>query len=121
MSEERIWDRMKQGFESVYHEGEKAAEAVAGSLEEMGNSARAQLDKARFERQLVKRLAELGGSVYELDKASRQLEDTAGREQPRVLEDPEVRRQLEEISAIDLKIWDAQHRVEAGGGRHEHQ
>lgn len=121
MSEEKIWDRMKQGFENVYHEGEKAAGAVAGSLEEMGHSARAQLDKARFERQLFKRLAELGGAVYELDKARRQMEDTAGRQTTSVLEDPDVRRQLEAISAIDLKIWDAQHRVEAGGMRHERQ
>lgn len=111
MAEQQIWDRMKQSFEKLYHEGEKAAEGIAESLEGVGSSARAQVDKARFERQIFKRLAELGGAVYELDKSQRQTEGTAGREEPRILEDPGVRKLLDEIAAIDLKILEAQTRA----------
>lgn len=113
MSQETLWNRTRGTFEKIYHEGEKAAERMGESLGEVGDSARARVEKLRLERQLFEHLAELGSAVYELDKAELQLEDTAARKTRRVVKDPDVRKMLDRIMQIDQEISEAESRIGA--------
>ena len=105
---ETLWDRTRHAFEKLLHDGEKAAERVVESFEELGGVARARLEKARLERTLFKCFAELGNAVYELHKASKQAgaetAETAAYLPGSAFEDPNVRRLLEQFETLDEEL-----------------
>ena len=109
---ETLWDRTKHAFEKILQDGEKAAERMVESFEELGDAAKARLEKARLERTLFKRSAELGNAVYELHKASRQSPEGAstGTTVP-TLEDPKVKGLLEQVARLDENLKKAEEQL----------
>ena len=105
---ETLWDRTRHAFEKLLHDGEKAAERVVESLEEFGSVARARLEKARLERTLFKRFAELGNAVYELHKGSKQAAAETAETAPDLpgsaFDDPNVTRLLEQVATLDEEL-----------------
>lgn len=104
-----LWDRTKHTFEKILAEGEKAAERMVESVEGLGDAAKARIEKARLERALFKRFAELGNAVYELHKAPRQ--SPAG-EAPAAsgptLEDSKVKGLLEQVAGLEEELKKAE-------------
>ena len=90
-----LWDRSKQAFERILEESQKATERVVESAAEASGAARARLERARLERVLFKRFAELGNRVYEVANG----DATAG-----ILEEPRVRELLQQIRDLDSDL-----------------
>jgi hypothetical protein len=80
--------------------GHRATERVGGSFKELGDAAKVRLEKARLERKLIKKCAELGARVYQLAKGQG-LPD--GRP-PQVLDDVEVKALLQEVGSLDADL-----------------
>ncbi|NNL85570.1 MAG: hypothetical protein HKP27_07960 [Myxococcales bacterium] len=101
VSAERLWDRLRHTFERVVDEGYKATERVVGSIEELGDAARLRVEKARIERDLLKKCAKLGARVYEVAREPGLPDGTP----PQVLEDERVKALLLEVGSLnsDLK------------------
>ena len=87
-----LWDRTTQAFEKTLEESRKATERLAESLGEVGETAKARVEKARLERTLFKRFAELGSRIYE------QSSTTSG---GNGLDDARVKELLGEIGTLD--------------------
>jgi hypothetical protein len=90
-----LWDRTTQAFEKTLEESRKATERLVESLGEAGETARARVEKARLERTLFKRFAELGSRIYE------QSSKTPG---ANVFEDARVKELLTEIGTLDSQL-----------------
>ena len=87
-----LWDRTTQAFEKTLEESRKATDRLVESLGEVGETAKARVEKARLERTLFKRFAELGNRIYE------QSSTTSG---ANCLEDARVKELLSEIGTLD--------------------
>jgi hypothetical protein len=90
-----LWDRTKQAFEKTLKESRKATERAVESLGEAGETAKARVEKARLERTLFKRFAELGSRIFE------QSSTTSGAD---LLEDARVKELLGEIETLDSDL-----------------
>jgi hypothetical protein len=95
-----LWGQFRNTFDRFVEEGHRATERVVGSFEELSGGAKLRMEKARLERTLIKKCAELGTQVYELAKAPR-LPD--GRP-PHVLDDDEVKALLQEVGSLDADL-----------------
>ena len=102
-SPDSLWDRFRNTFDWLVEGGHRATERVVGSFEELGDAAKLRVEKARLERTLIKKCAELGTQVYELAKAPG-LPD--GRP-PQVLDDDRVKALLQEVGSLDADLQKA--------------
>jgi hypothetical protein len=100
MENTTLWDRTKHTFERILTESQKATERVVDSLEELGGVAKARLEKARLERALFKKYAELGARLYDLAKQAALPNATP----PQVLDDDEVKALLRTVGSLDVEL-----------------
>jgi len=99
-SSETLWSQVRSTFDGIVERGHRATERVGGSFTELGDAAKARLEKARLERMLIKKYAELGTQVYQLARGQG-LPD--GRP-PQVLDDVEVKALLQEVGSLDADL-----------------
>ena len=96
-----LWERTKHAFERILEEGEKATGKMVESFEELGDAAKARLERTRLERALFKRFAELGNAVYELHKAAPGAGGTVAPAAKPTLEEPRVKELLDQVANLD--------------------
>ena len=89
-----LWSQVRSTFD-------RATERVGGSFTELGDAAKLRLEKARLERMLIKKCAELGTKVYQLAKGQGLPDD--GRP-PQRLDDLEVKALLQEVGSLDADL-----------------
>lgn len=106
-----LWDRTKHAFEKILEEGEKATSKMVESLEELSDAAKARLEKARLERALFKRFAELGSAVYELHNAAQQGGGTEVSTAKPTLEEPRVKDLLDQVASLDQDLKKAESQI----------
>lgn len=92
------WERSKHTFEKILEDSQKATERLMATLEELGEKTKARIDRARVQRALFKRSAELGSRIFELARA--------GRDESRkdLLEDGAVSVLLQDIAKLDEEL-----------------
>lgn len=95
-----LWDRFRNTFDRLVEGGHRASERVKDSFEELGDAAKLRLEKARLERTLIRKCAELGTRVYELAKQP-------GLPDGRVLNDDQVKALLLEVGSLDADLQKA--------------
>lgn len=95
-----LWSQVRSTFDRLVEGGLRATERVAGSFTELGDAAKVRLERARLERMLIKKCAELGTQVYQLAKGQG-LPD--GRP-PQILDDVEVKALLQEVGSLDADL-----------------
>jgi hypothetical protein len=95
-----LWDQFRNTFDRLVEGGHRATEHVVGSFEELGDAARLRVEKARLERTLIKKCAELGTRVYELAKEP----GTPDGRPSRVLDDEKVKALLQEVGSLDADL-----------------
>jgi hypothetical protein len=95
------WERSKHMFDTILEDSRKATERLMATLEELGEKTKARVERARVQRALFKRSAELGSRMFELSR-------NEGRKDP--FEDPAVSALLADIAKLDedLKKVEAQ-------------
>jgi hypothetical protein len=98
-----LWSQVRSTFDRLVEAGHRATERVGGSFTELGDAAKVRLEKARLERMLIKKCAELGTQVYQLAKGQG-LPD--GRP-PQVLDDVGVKALLQEVGSLDADLGKA--------------
>ena len=92
------WERSKHIFEKILEDSQKATERLVATLEELGEKTKARVERARLQRALFKRTAELGSRVYELSRPTRS-------EKPKdLLEDGAVSALLGDIAKLDEEL-----------------
>ena len=97
-----LWGQVRNTFDRFVEGGHRVTERVVGTFEELGDAAKARMEKARLEQTLIKKCAELGTRVYELAKGP--LPD--GRP-PQVMDDDKVKALLQEVGALDADLQKA--------------
>ncbi len=97
------WGRFRNTFDRLVEGSHRATERVVGSFEELGDAAKLRMEKARLERRLIKKCAELGTQVYELANEPG-LPDGSS---PQVLEDDKVIALLQEVGSLDAALQKA--------------
>jgi hypothetical protein len=99
------WERSKHMFDTILEDSRKATERLMATLEELGEKTKARVERARVQRTLFKRSAELGSRMFELSRATQRNES---RKDP--FEDPAVSALLADIAKLDedLKKIEAQ-------------
>ena len=102
---ESRWEKSKHAFEKILEDSQRATEALMRTLDELGQKTKARVEKARLQRSLFRRSAELGSRMYEIFRNVTETEPA-----PNVLEDGAVKALILEISELDdaLKKADAQ-------------
>ena len=102
---ESRWEKSKHAFERILEDSQRATEGLMRTLDELGQKTKARVEKARLQRSLFRRSAELGSRLYEI---SRNVVDSEPA--PNVLEDGAVKGLILELSKLDdaLKKADAQ-------------
>jgi hypothetical protein len=97
------WERSKHIFEKILEDSQKTTERLVATLEELGEKTKARLERARVQRALFKRSAELGSRIFEIARAG-----VESRKDP--FEDAVVTSLLQDIAKLDedLKKVDAQ-------------
>jgi len=97
------WEKSKHTFEKILEDSQRATEALMRTMEELGQKTKARVEKARLQRSLFRRSAELGSRLYEI---SRNVTET----EPKVLQDSEIKDLILEISKLEesLKKVDTQ-------------
>jgi ribosome-binding protein aMBF1 (putative translation factor) len=102
---ESRWERSKHTFERIREDGQRASEALLRTLDELGQRTKARVEKARLQRSLSRRSAELGSRLYEMSRHMTESESASN-----VLEDSVIKALILEISRLDdaLKTVDAQ-------------
>lgn len=91
-----LWERTRHAFERILEESKRATERVAETATEAGEAAKARIERARLERTLFKRFAELGNRVYERSQA--------GAPGGGLLDEPQVKELLEQIRTLDQDL-----------------
>ena len=97
-----LWERFRNTFDWLVEGGQRASERVKDSFEELGDAARLRLEKARLERTLIRKCAELGTRVYELAK-----EPGLPGGRPQLLDDDRVKALLQELGSLDADLQKA--------------
>ena len=102
---ESRWEKSKHAFERILEDSQRATEGLMRTLEELGQKTKARVEKARLQRSLFTRSAELGTRLYEISRNVTETEPA-----PNVLEDGGVKALILEISKLDdaLKKADTQ-------------
>jgi hypothetical protein len=95
-----LWDQVRNTFDRLVEGGHRATERVVDSFEGLGDAAKVRVEKARLERALIKKCAELGTQVYTLAKQPG-LPD--GRP-PQILDDVKVKALLQEVGTLDADL-----------------
>jgi hypothetical protein len=92
------WEKSKHIFEKILEDSQKATERLVATLEELGEKTKARVERARVQRALFKRSAELGSRIFEISR-------TRGDETRKdVLEDVAVSSLLQDIAKLDEEI-----------------
>ncbi len=97
------WGQFRNTFHRLVEGSHRATERVGGCFEELGDAAKLRMEKARLERTLIKKCADLGTQVYELAKEPG-LPDGGP---PQVLDDDQVKALLQEVGALDAELQKA--------------
>jgi hypothetical protein len=95
-----LWGRFRSTFERLVGGGYKATERVVDSFGELGDAAKLRVEKARLERALFKKFAELGTRVYELAKQTALPDETP----PAVPDDDKVKTLLQDVGSLDADL-----------------
>jgi len=97
------WEKSKHTFEKILEDSQRATEALMRTMEELGQKTKARVERARLQRSLFRRSAELGSRLYEIARNVTENEI-------KVLEDGEIKDLIQEISKLEeaLKKVDAQ-------------
>jgi hypothetical protein len=103
---ESRWEKSKHAFERILEDSQRATETLMRTLEELGQRTRARVEKARIQRLLFRRSAELGSRLYEL---SRTGGGTDG--MPNPFGDGTVKSLLLEISTLDEALKNAEAQI----------
>jgi hypothetical protein len=99
-----LYDRVVKGMEAALGTAQKSVEMLMGKAEDTAEVIRFRLEKARLERDISKKFAELGSKLYE--KAVRE-----GKEQG-ILQDSEVQGLIEDLKRMDRELAHTQARME---------
>ncbi len=97
-----LWDRSKYAFEHMLEESEKATERLVERVEGIGSRARARLERARVERHLFRRFAQLGNRVYEVWRTQSPEFDAL------LWSDPVLRDHLKRLRELDEQLHKAE-------------
>ncbi len=103
------WEKSKHAFERILEDSQRATEALMRTLEELGQKTKARVEKARLQRSLFRRSAELGSRLYEI---SRNVTDSEAA--PNVLEDGAVKGLIVEISKLEEALNKADAQIAKG-------
>jgi len=95
-----LWGQLPSAFDRLVEGGQRTTERVVGSFAELGGAARVRVAKARLERRLIRKCAELGTRVYELAK---EPVNPDGR-LPQVLDDGEVKALIHDVGSLDAAL-----------------
>ena len=93
------WERSKHIFEKILEDSQKTTERVVATLEELGEKTKARVERARVQRALFKRTAELGSRIFEISRSSRSDDN---RKDP--FEDAVVASLLQDIARLDEEL-----------------
>ncbi len=93
------WERSKHIFEKILEDSQKTTERLVATLEELGEKTKARVERARVQRALFKRSAELGSRIFEISRAARGDET---RKDP--YEDGAVSALLQDIAKLDEEL-----------------
>jgi flagellar biosynthesis/type III secretory pathway protein FliH len=99
-----LYDRVMQGMEFALETARKSVEALMEKAEETAEVIKLRLEKVRLEREISKKFAELGNSLYE--KAVRE-----GKEEG-ILREPDVQRLIEALKHMDQELAHIQAQME---------
>jgi hypothetical protein len=91
-----LYDRVVKGMEVALETAQKSVEVLMGKAEDTAEVIKVRLEKARLEREISKKFAEIGSKFYE--KAVRE-----GREEG-LLQDPEVQNLIESLKRMDREL-----------------
>lgn len=92
------WERSKHVFEKILEDSQRATERLMATLEELGEKTKARVERARVQRALFKRTAELGSRIFEISRAGR------GSDTKDVFEDGAVISLLQDIAKLDEEL-----------------
>jgi hypothetical protein len=99
-----LYDRVVKGMEAALGTAQKSVEVLMEKAEDTAEVFKFRLEKARLEREISKKFAELGSKLYE--KAVRE-----GKEQG-ILQDAEVQSLIEDLKRMDRELAHTQARME---------
>jgi hypothetical protein len=88
------WERSKHIFEKILEDSQKTTERVMATLEELGEKTKARVERARVQRTLFRRTAELGSRIFEISRTGK--EDA--------FEDAAVTSLLQDIAKLDEEL-----------------
>jgi hypothetical protein len=92
------WERSKHVFEKILEDSQRATERLMATLEELGEKTKARVERARVQRALFKRTAELGSRIFELSRSGREIDSKD------LFEDGAVSSLLQEIAKLDEEL-----------------
>ena len=91
------WERSKHIFEKILEDSQKTTERVVATLEELGEKTKARVERARVQRALFKRTAELGSRIFEISRAGESGKEDA-------FADAAVASLLQDIAKLDEEL-----------------
>lgn len=109
------WEKSKHAFERIFEDGQRAAGTLMRTLDELGQRTKARVEKARLQRALVRRSAELGSRIYELSRV--QMGTESNEAVTDLLGDATVKSLLLDISKLDEALKNTQ--AQLGNGSEE--
>ena len=99
-----LYDRVVKGMEAALGTAQKSVEILMEKAEDTAEVIKFRLERARLEREISKKFAELGSKLYE--KAVRE-----GKEHG-ILQDAEVQSLIEDLKRMDRELAHTQARLE---------
>jgi hypothetical protein len=99
-----LYDRVVKGMETALGTAQKSVEILMEKAEDTAEVIKFRLERARLEREISKKFAELGSKLYE--KAVRE-----GKEHG-ILQDAEVQSLIEDLKRMDRELAHTQARLE---------
>lgn len=98
------WERSKHIFEKILEDSQKTTERLMATLEELGEKTKARLERARVQRALFKRSAELGSRIFEIARVG-------GENRKDPFEDAVVSSLLQDIAKLDDELKKAEGQI----------
>ncbi len=105
-----LYDRVVKGMEVALDTARKSAETLMGKAEDTAEVIKFRLEKARLDREISKKFAELGSILYE--KAARE-----GREEG-ILKEPDLQSLIEDLKRMERELAHAQALMEREMEKH---
>jgi transposase len=99
-----LYDRVVKGMEVALGTAQKSVEVLMEKAEDTAEVIKFRLEKARLEREISKKFAELGSKLYE--KVARE-----GKEEG-ILRDTEVQKLIDDLKQLDQELAHIQARME---------